>query len=213
MLDFKFLDADPYEDRLVARTEGAWGYISTASINDSPLPFETAISHELYKEGRLIIVEEYSSRGAAALGHAVWVALMETNPVALTDVSSTEDAILYRELGGQTTWLRKDLTAEEVNDIADAIELQSIINEGATSILKGSTRQASEGELMIIGSNTPLEIGEIMDFCTVEGIETVKINRAATPEEIKSCVKLIPEDEPAYFYQVTKLNRQLGGKN
>jgi hypothetical protein len=66
---------------------------------------------------------------------------------------------------------------------------------------------------MIIGSNATLKIGEIMDLCHADGIITVKIDRAATPEEIKFCVKLIPESETAYFYQVTKLTRQLGDNN
>lgn len=66
-------DMDNYDDRVVGRDEFDWGYISTAQVSDGRQPIETAIGHEEYNNGKLVIVEAYDTVEEAKVGHARWI--------------------------------------------------------------------------------------------------------------------------------------------
>ena len=90
---FGFLSmANNYDERMVARYKSDDGklFISTAAVVDSDDPFETAVAHPRYNEGKLIIVETYSSRELAKAGHDKWLAKMTSTdlPKELIDVST-----------------------------------------------------------------------------------------------------------------------------
>ena len=89
MFEF-FLHFDDYEERKVDRYEKDRVMISTARVYDSDLDFETAVQHPAFNGGRIVIVECYSTREEAAVGHQRWVAKMTADriPAVLEDVSS-----------------------------------------------------------------------------------------------------------------------------
>ncbi len=65
-----------YEDRKVVepyRDEGKKHFVSTCSVTDGVLEFETAIAHPEFNDGKLVIVEAYDSREKAEIGHADWI--------------------------------------------------------------------------------------------------------------------------------------------
>ena len=73
---FNFLTMSDYGSRKVGRHEADWGYISTAYVNDAEKPYETAVCHKDYNDGKMVIVEPYDTREEAETGHARWVATM-----------------------------------------------------------------------------------------------------------------------------------------
>ena len=79
-----------YEQRKVARTEIEDGFVSTARMTDTEKPFETGISHELYNEGYIVIVEQYDTKEEALAGHEKWVKVMEGKPEKLIDRGDCE---------------------------------------------------------------------------------------------------------------------------
>lgn len=78
---------DNYEQRKVGRLDAEWGYISTAEVNDAEKPYETAVRHREYNDGKLVIVEPYNTREEAEHGHQRWVEVMTANtlPAQLID--------------------------------------------------------------------------------------------------------------------------------
>ena len=86
MFDF-FSMYDNYEDRKVGRYDADWGFVSTAYVNDAAKPFETAVQHRDYNNGKMVIVEPYDTKEEAELGHARWVETMtaEMLPERLVD--------------------------------------------------------------------------------------------------------------------------------
>lgn len=86
-----------YESRKVARDDfGDDFYISTAAVNDSSQPSESAIKHPAYNFGKLVIVQMYDTKEQAEAGHKRWVKLMTAKslPSHLVDVSTAEIATL-----------------------------------------------------------------------------------------------------------------------
>ena len=78
-----------YEDRKVGRYETDELIVSTARVTDSGAPYETAVSHDNYNDGKFVIVENYWSLDDATDGHERWVNVM-TSPIlpeSLRDVS------------------------------------------------------------------------------------------------------------------------------
>lgn len=99
---FNFLSMDSYESRKVARYDGEDGFfISTAAVNDSDHPFETAVAHPLYNGGGIVIVEMYDSKEEAQEGHDRWVNKMTASdlPETLSDVSTSGIVKLAAALG------------------------------------------------------------------------------------------------------------------
>lgn len=91
ILDFTFM-GDNYEERVLARfeAENREFVVDTAAVTDSDDPYETAVSHLEYDEGRWIVVETYASKDKALVGHEDWVQRMTTEPLpeALRDCSN-----------------------------------------------------------------------------------------------------------------------------
>lgn len=91
---FEFLHmAGNYDSRKVARYEDGEKniIISTAFVNDSSFPYETAIKHPEYNEGYFIIVENYNDEISAKEGHKKWEQLyLEDNlPDPLIDIGES----------------------------------------------------------------------------------------------------------------------------
>ena len=85
---FEFIsDIDNYDQRKVARFEKDSLMISTARVSDGSQPFETAVAHPAYNNGKIVIVESYMTKEQARHGHDTWVSAMtaETLPVQLVD--------------------------------------------------------------------------------------------------------------------------------
>ena len=92
------------EQRKVARwpEKGEW-VVDTCRVTDNiENPFETAVQHPCYNDGKIVIVEEYKDIEAAEKGHAKWVDRMSADelPERLVDVSSCGMAKLHDYFGG-----------------------------------------------------------------------------------------------------------------
>jgi hypothetical protein len=89
MLDiFSFFDdIDNYEERKVNNFKSKDLTIDTCAVSDGFKPFETAISHKEYNSGNWIIVEAYSTKRAASIGHNKWIKIMTSDnpPIYLED--------------------------------------------------------------------------------------------------------------------------------
>ena len=84
-----------YEERKVARYTKDGVDISTAAVNDSSKPFETAIGHAQYNDGKWIIVELYDTKEEARKGHDKWIEIMTAKklPAIIKDVGDCEIAL------------------------------------------------------------------------------------------------------------------------
>ena len=101
---FNFFDmTDNYEDRKVAAFENGDLFVSTVHVTDSTEPYETAVEHPKYNEGKLVIVEMYNTKEDSEAGHKKWVKLMTAKklPEKLTDVSTSGVKQLLNYLDGQ----------------------------------------------------------------------------------------------------------------
>jgi hypothetical protein len=98
---FSFLgDFDNYDERAVARDEISDGLmIDTCSVSDGSQPYETAVMHPEYNDGKWVIVEAYDTKKAAKEGHKRWKATMtaEKLPEALIDCQNAHIAKLCAE--------------------------------------------------------------------------------------------------------------------
>lgn len=106
---FGFLDMmGNHSSRKVARYEEDGITIDTCRVTDSDKPYETAIEHPSYNNGNWVVVELYDTKEAALVGHEKWVNKMSADdlPSELTDVSTSEVALLSSELGGNG-WRKK----------------------------------------------------------------------------------------------------------
>lgn len=106
---FGFLDMmSNYEDRKVARNDFDWGFVSTASVTDGAHQFETAVKHDRYNSGKIVIVEHYDSKEDAEAGHKKWVETMTAPklPTALTDCCNAGIGQLAEAVGCETVFER-----------------------------------------------------------------------------------------------------------
>jgi len=90
-----------YKERKVACHETEELFVSTAWVADAEW-YETAIGHQAYNDGNLIIVEQYGQdRQAAEEGHKEWVGKMagEELPEYLEDIDAFNIGLspFYRE--------------------------------------------------------------------------------------------------------------------
>lgn len=111
---FGFLDmltGPSYEHRKVGRWDNEAGdqMVSTAAVTDGREPYETAFMHPDYNDGKMVIVECYSTREAAEEGHARWVKTMTHGPLPnrLIDCANAEVAQFLNALGGRMIFPRK----------------------------------------------------------------------------------------------------------
>lgn len=92
-------DMDNYKERVVDSYKENDLFVDTAAVSDSTKPFETAIAHPKYNDGKIVIVELYDTKEDAQVGHDKWLNLMlEKPPRQLSDVSTACSANLLRIL-------------------------------------------------------------------------------------------------------------------
>ncbi len=106
---FGFEMAGNYDSRKVDRFEDGPMFVSTAMVTDSEKPYETAICHPEYNNGKIVIVETYDSRKAAQNGHARWVSKMTASelPETITDASGAFVASLADAFGSENSRIKK----------------------------------------------------------------------------------------------------------
>lgn len=101
-----------YDERRIGReTLPSDGVVSTVRVTDGAHPFETAVAHEDYNNGELIVVEAYDTKEQAEVGHARWVATMtaEKLPESLTEAGNAEiEQLLHKHAGGATIHVRQE---------------------------------------------------------------------------------------------------------
>jgi hypothetical protein len=98
-----------YEDRCVGREDiDGQTFISTAHVTDGAHPYETAVKHPEYNQGKMVIVEAYDTKAAAEAGHAKWVAAMKAEelPAELVDCCNAEIAEFCDALSPDADWKR-----------------------------------------------------------------------------------------------------------
>ncbi len=100
---FGFMYQSPYKDRVVSRDEFDWGFISTVEVNDGRKLFETAVKHQDFNYGEMIIVDCYDTKKEAKAGHDDWITKMENPPKELVDIANSE----IQQLTGEETFKRK----------------------------------------------------------------------------------------------------------
>jgi hypothetical protein len=103
---FNFFGADmmgDYDHRKVGRLDKEGLMVSTARVTDGDKPYETAIKHPLYNKGGMIIVEAYSTKSDALIGHAKWEKTMTSKnlPKELADCCNSEVMQMMRDAGGK----------------------------------------------------------------------------------------------------------------
>ena len=112
MFDFMGM-ANDYEERKVDKwvSEDNLKMVSTCYVTDGREPYETAFEHPDYNDGKIVIVECYSTEKDAAIGHDKWLKIMLGNnlPYTLTDCANSEVSQTLSECGGQMTFERKDI--------------------------------------------------------------------------------------------------------
>ena len=94
---FGFLDMMwDYEDRMVDRHEEDSLVVSTAFVTDGIKDYETAVKHPLYNDGEFVIVENYTTKEKAQIGHNVWVKKMtgEELPEKLVDCQNSHLSLM-----------------------------------------------------------------------------------------------------------------------
>lgn len=90
---FSFLAmAGNYESRCIGRYDDDELMVSTAAVNDGDHPYETAVEHPEYNNGKMVIVQAYDTISEAESGHAEWVARMTNGPLPehLQDCQNSE---------------------------------------------------------------------------------------------------------------------------
>jgi len=108
---FEFLSmAGNYEARVVGRDDFDWGFISTAKVNDGRKPYETAVEHNKYNNGEMVIVECYDTKTEAKEAHTKWVKTMTAKklPTKLIDCNNSKIQQLCTELGGNLDYEYQD---------------------------------------------------------------------------------------------------------
>jgi len=93
-----------YEDRKIGRwdSDDKKRCVSTCSVTDGKVGFETAIAHEDFNDGQLVIVGMYETREEALTGHDEWVKVINDLPDELVDVDNSG------LLGGPRTFVRHE---------------------------------------------------------------------------------------------------------
>jgi len=103
--------ADDYEQRKVSRYEEGAVIIDTAMVTDGKQPFETAVAHPLYNNGKFIIVEAYDTKEDAQKGHDEWVKIMTEGelPESLQDCVNAGISQIGEVVGIQMIFPRKEV--------------------------------------------------------------------------------------------------------
>ncbi len=98
----KLQDMQPYADRKIGRWDSEDGKrcVSTCTVTDGVVEYETAIAHPEFNDGQLVIVGKYETREEAVVGHDEWVKVINDLPDELLDVDNSG------LLGGPRTFKR-----------------------------------------------------------------------------------------------------------
>lgn len=100
MFEFVF-DVGNYSERVVGRydSEDSTIMVSTARVSDGRDPYETAVKHPEYNDGRMVIVESYQTKDEAASGHASWLeaVLKDALPEILVDCQNSHISTMLDE--------------------------------------------------------------------------------------------------------------------
>jgi hypothetical protein len=93
-----------HKDRMVDQYDENGLFIDTAYVNDGEHPYETAVEHEKYNNGKMVIVEAYDTKEEAQIGHDKWVKTMTsgTLPKTLVDCRNSFISQLASEVGCDT---------------------------------------------------------------------------------------------------------------
>ena len=89
---FEFLqDLGNHKERKIDSYEVGDVFVDTCAVSDSSQPYETAVAHPNYNEGKIIIVQMYDTKKQAQKGHDKWVKKMTAKelPKAIKDVSTS----------------------------------------------------------------------------------------------------------------------------
>lgn len=89
---FDFMqDFGNHDERKVDTYKEGDLFVDTCAVSDSTKPYETAVAHLRYNEGKMLIVELYDTKEEAQVGHDKWVKIMtaEKLPNAIEDVSTS----------------------------------------------------------------------------------------------------------------------------
>lgn len=127
---FKYVDQPPYKDRVVGLNTFDWGFISTAKVNDGRKLFETAVKHQDFNDGEMVIVACYDTKKEAQTGHDKWITKMENPPKELIDIANSE----ISQFIGEETFKRKvriniikyARANKSVTDTASYIEIDKV---------------------------------------------------------------------------------------
>ncbi len=111
MFDRMFLMAGNYESRVVGRWDNEDGsqMVSTAAVTDGNRPYETAFQHPEYNDGKMVIVQAYSTKKDALVGHQKWLKTMTDGPLpdALVDCNNSGVSQLCSAFGCDGTFPRQ----------------------------------------------------------------------------------------------------------
>lgn len=102
-----------YESRCVDRYQDDDNgiAISTAVVTDSSKPYETAVAHPQYNDGKWIVVELYDTKKEAQTGHDKWTKIMTSSKLP-TQISAAGDCIFAQ--------LVKTIDGEQIYEIGSA---------------------------------------------------------------------------------------------
>jgi len=103
-----------YEERKVANNKVKDAEIDTAAVTDSAHPFETAVKHPRFYDGKWIVVEMYDTKEASQAGHDKWVKVFNKKklPASLRDVSTCSVAKMVDDISKDKKW--RDKSKEEL---------------------------------------------------------------------------------------------------
>ncbi len=113
---FDFLTGiDDHDKRKVERIEavdcdGVKYILDTARVTDCPkYPYETAISHPSYDDGKFVILQQYKDKESARLGHFAWADIFSSKelPDTLINCSAGEFAEMFLGVEGRIVERKK----------------------------------------------------------------------------------------------------------
>lgn len=95
-----------YDVRKIAHYEDDDLLVDTCAVTDSAQPYETAVAHPAYGDGRIVIVEMYHTVKEAEDGYQRWIATMTADKLldSLQDVSTATIASLCAAVAEDDSW-------------------------------------------------------------------------------------------------------------
>jgi hypothetical protein len=94
----------------IARYTKGDAFVSTiGDVSDGEKPYETALQHPDYNNGKIIIVEKYDTEEEALEGHGKWTDLLVTGnlPEEITDCSNSHIQQLMDSFQGEPSTFKR----------------------------------------------------------------------------------------------------------